>query len=177
MGGKVVIILNMILQVKTIGVVFLFIADTGTRLLPPKPAYTKLSGDLQDALNALTDAMYRKGPENLVKHGKFNMNFTDAADELRAAEDLNAREYDPAVANAIAKKLENITKPVATGKMEQPIKDIIDIASKHLAQTAEHDKEKGDAFKYLVQKMLEQPDEILTAKGHVRKTMGDAAHE
>ncbi|CAB3239752.1 unnamed protein product [Arctia plantaginis] len=149
----------------------------GRNLLAPDPAYLKFKGKMLDAFMLLTSTMYKKGGEQLFKHGKFTQTYSEGADELKRAPTFHASDYNSTLSNELIKTLTDCSKPETPSDLAPYMTEMIDICSKYLSQNAEYNKEKGPAFRMLVKKMRTKKTEQLFQKEKVTRSYGDAAHK
>ncbi|CAK1544516.1 unnamed protein product [Leptosia nina] len=130
-----------------------------------------------EVFNILTEAMYSKGDDHLLTHGKFNATYSEGADELKEATDFNATEFNTTLANQVKKDLTQVAEPNTSNNLKPFMKDMVEICGNYLAQYAEYNKDKGPAFKLLVKAMKTKGSQQLYQKGKARRTYGKAATE
>ncbi|XP_059048056.1 uncharacterized protein LOC131843429 [Achroia grisella] len=128
-----------------------------------------------EAFIILTDSMYKKGDGQLFSYGKFSQTYMEGADELKQSTDLDATEFNTILANQLNQNLTKTASPSTPSKLASYMKDVINICSNYLAQSAEYNKDKGLAFRLLVKSMRTKSNELLYQKDEMKKTYGEAA--
>ncbi|XP_047985197.1 uncharacterized protein LOC125225496 isoform X3 [Leguminivora glycinivorella] len=141
----------------------------------PTPAYLKFEGEMLEAFNILTDSMEKKGDNKLLSYGKFNQTYGEGADELKQTPDFTATEFNTTLAGQLNKDLAACAAPTTPPNIAPFMTEMVDICSNFLAQHAEFNKDKGPAFKILIQEMKKKPKDELYKKEKINRTYGQGA--
>ncbi|XP_061708558.1 uncharacterized protein LOC133518834 [Cydia pomonella] len=154
---------------------FLNMMGESSLLRGPTPAYLKFEGEMLEAFNILTDSMQKKGDDKLLSYGKFNQTYAEGADELKQTPDFTATEFNTTLAGQLNKDLAACAAPNTPANIASFMTEMVDICSNFLAQHAEFNKDKGPAFKILIQEMKKKPKDELYKKEKINRTYGQAA--
>ncbi|XP_053617698.1 uncharacterized protein LOC128679445 isoform X2 [Plodia interpunctella] len=156
---------------------FLNMMGGGGLFKGPSPAYLKFTGEMLEVFMILCDSMNKKGDAQLLKHGKFTQTYAEGADELKKAPDFEAHDIDTTLAAQLHKDLDEVSKPNTPAHLAAHMKEMINICGNYLAQHAEYNKDKGPAFRLLIENMRKKPNEKLYERGKAKRTFGTAATE
>ncbi|XP_060804628.1 uncharacterized protein LOC132901760 [Amyelois transitella] len=154
---------------------FLNMMGEGGLLKGPSPAYLKFSGEMLEAFMILTDSMEKKGNAELLTHGKFTQTYEEGADELKQATNFEAPDIDTTLAEKLHTDLAEVVKSNTPSKLASNMKEMVNICGNYLAQNAEYNKDKGPAFRLLIEAMKKKPNEKLFEQGKAKRTYGAAA--